>query len=297
MVITDRAFPGVALWKAYTQAGAHLLIRARTFVAVKPMEVLSDGTYPTRMNLAGQRRSHPGWVTVRGIDYQVDGGETIRLLTDLLDPEARPAEELAALYHERWEVESAYRQLKTCQRGKGRGVAVGVAGTGAAGDLGPPDPPSLSEPNHHHAAGRRRGSGPRPELVRQGPQAHTTQRRPPGRPVDPPSAAVHEADGHESRAQVRQRSSATARGGPLHRHPVSQFIVRKKDQVRRGTRRVPDKVITHTPAILQSSSNGIATTASRGGPCPRTFPPGPGPFEARGLVLLAMGYHSQRWGS
>lgn len=25
--------------------------------------------------------------------------------------------------------------------------------------------------------------------------------------------------------------------------------------------------------------------------CPRTFPPGPGPFEARGLVLLAMGYH------
>ncbi|WP_170198249.1 hypothetical protein [Streptomyces chryseus] len=40
------------------------------------------------------------------IDYQVDGGETIRLLTDLLDPEAWPAGELAALYYERWEVES-----------------------------------------------------------------------------------------------------------------------------------------------------------------------------------------------
>ncbi|WP_409472246.1 hypothetical protein [Streptomyces sp. HC307] len=49
------------------------------------------------------------------IDYQVDGGETIRLLTDLLDPGAWH-EELAALYHERWEVESAHRQLK--QRGK-----------------------------------------------------------------------------------------------------------------------------------------------------------------------------------
>lgn len=35
------------------------------------------------------------------------------------------------------------------------------------------------------------------------------------------------------------------------RHPVSQYIVRKKDQVRRGTRRVPEKVITLTPAILQ----------------------------------------------
>ncbi|MEU8523305.1 transposase [Streptomyces sp. NPDC048577] len=39
-------------------------------------------------------------------------------MTDLIDPEVWPAEELAALYHERWEVESAYRQLKTFQRGK-----------------------------------------------------------------------------------------------------------------------------------------------------------------------------------
>ncbi|GAA1333002.1 hypothetical protein GCM10009647_073990 [Streptomyces sanglieri] len=51
------------------------------------------------------------------------------------------------------------------------------------------------------------------------------------------------------------------------------------------------------PRYFSSSSNGIATSASSGGPCPRTFPPGPGPFEARGFVLLAMGYHSQRWGS
>lgn len=118
MVIMDRGFPGVALWKAYTQAGAHLLIRARTFIAANPTEILPDGTYLTRMNLAGRRKSHPGGVTVRVIDYQIDGGETVRLLTDLLDPEAGPAAELAALYHERWEVESAYRQLKTFQRGK-----------------------------------------------------------------------------------------------------------------------------------------------------------------------------------
>lgn len=39
--------------------------------------------------------------------------------------------------------------------------------------------------------------------------------------------------------------------GVYTRHPVSQYIVRKKDQVRRGTRRVPEKVITLTPAILQ----------------------------------------------
>jgi hypothetical protein len=72
------------------------------------------------MNLAGQRRSRPGGVTARVIDYQVDGGETVRLLTDLLDRAAWPAQELAALYHERWEVESAFRQLKTFQRGRPR---------------------------------------------------------------------------------------------------------------------------------------------------------------------------------
>ena len=44
LVIMDRAFPGVALWKTYPQAGAHVLITARTFVAAKPLEILPDGT-------------------------------------------------------------------------------------------------------------------------------------------------------------------------------------------------------------------------------------------------------------
>src|SRR2546423_8555619 len=39
------------------------------------------------------------------------------LLTDLLDPRAYPAAELAALYRERWKAESSYRQIKTFQRG------------------------------------------------------------------------------------------------------------------------------------------------------------------------------------
>ncbi|MEU1276723.1 IS4 family transposase [Streptomyces sp. NPDC005799] len=117
LVIMDRGFPGVALWKAYTGAGAHLLVRARSSVAARPAEVLPDGSYLGRMSLAGQRASHPGGVTVRVIEYRVDGGEVVRLLTDLLDQDAYPAAELAALYHERWEAESAFRQIKTFQRG------------------------------------------------------------------------------------------------------------------------------------------------------------------------------------
>lgn len=117
LVIMDRGFPGVELWKAYTGAGAHLLLRARSTVASRPTKVLPDGSYLGRMSLAGQRASHPGGVTVRVIEYRVDGGEVIRLLTDLMDIEAYPAAELATLYHERWEAESAYRQVKTFQRG------------------------------------------------------------------------------------------------------------------------------------------------------------------------------------
>src|SRR6516225_5207313 len=43
LVIMDRGFPGVALWKAYTKAGAHLLIRARSSVVRRPVQVLADG--------------------------------------------------------------------------------------------------------------------------------------------------------------------------------------------------------------------------------------------------------------
>src|SRR5260370_810301 len=59
LVIMDRGFPGVALWKAYTQAGAHLLIRARSSVARRPVQVLDDGTYLPRMNLAAPKGAHP----------------------------------------------------------------------------------------------------------------------------------------------------------------------------------------------------------------------------------------------
>src|SRR5947208_17008701 len=69
------------------------------------------------MNLAGQKGAHPGGVVVRVIEYRVDGGEVIRLLTDLMDPVAFPAGELAALYQERWASAGSFRQVKTFQRG------------------------------------------------------------------------------------------------------------------------------------------------------------------------------------
>ena len=58
---------------------------------------------------------------VRVIDYRlkdVSGSEPIyRLITTILDPVRAPAKELAALYHERWEIETALDELKTHLRG------------------------------------------------------------------------------------------------------------------------------------------------------------------------------------
>ena len=58
---------------------------------------------------------------VRVIDYYlkgVPGAEPIyRLITTVSDPASAPARELAALYHERWEIETALDELKTHLRG------------------------------------------------------------------------------------------------------------------------------------------------------------------------------------
>jgi IS4 transposase len=58
---------------------------------------------------------------VRVIDYTIDdgrgNGETYRLLTTLTDPSEVGAEQLAAAYTQRWEIELAFDELKTHQRG------------------------------------------------------------------------------------------------------------------------------------------------------------------------------------
>lgn len=58
---------------------------------------------------------------VRVIDYCLDGvadAEPIyRLVTTILDHQKAPAAQLAALYHERWEIETALDELETHLRG------------------------------------------------------------------------------------------------------------------------------------------------------------------------------------
>ena len=88
------------------------------------MQDLPDGSYLSSLYETTYDRQHDrNGVTVRVIeDTMNDPGrpqaETVyRLVTTIPDPEAAPATELAALYGERWELETAPDELKTHQRG------------------------------------------------------------------------------------------------------------------------------------------------------------------------------------
>ena len=83
---------------------------------------LQDGSYLSRIypSVRDWRRQTNG-VKVRVIDYSLDGiadAEPLyRLVTTILDHKKAPAAQLAALYHERWEIETALDELKTHLRG------------------------------------------------------------------------------------------------------------------------------------------------------------------------------------
>lgn len=112
--LADRFFPTPAFWTKAEGTGAHLVWRAKTFVKLRHVKALPDGSW-----LAEWRPSDRalGPVTVRVVEYRVGAsGETIRLLTTILDPEAATALELAGLYPQRWEIELTIRESKTVMR-------------------------------------------------------------------------------------------------------------------------------------------------------------------------------------
>jgi hypothetical protein len=120
--LADRNFFGFALWNQARATGADLLWRVKKNLRLVADQRLPDGSYLSRIYASERdRRQQANGVGVRGIDHRLQGiaeAEPIyRLLTTVLDPSAAPAEELAALYHERWEIETALDELKTPLRG------------------------------------------------------------------------------------------------------------------------------------------------------------------------------------
>jgi hypothetical protein len=122
LCLADRGFYSYEMWKQAQTTKAELLWRIRKDLQLPCEKRLPDGSYVSQIYPSPQDRRHnTNGVTVRVIEYQlrdVPGSEPIyRLLTTVLDHQQAPAPELAALYHERWEIETALDELKTHLRG------------------------------------------------------------------------------------------------------------------------------------------------------------------------------------
>jgi len=116
LCLADRYFPGYPLWKQATQTGAEMVWRVREKIRFDEEKRLPDGSYLSRLRPGRGERGEA--VPVRVIDYQVAGTEgRVRIITSILDSKAAPAAELAELYHERWEFETALDEFKTHLRG------------------------------------------------------------------------------------------------------------------------------------------------------------------------------------
>jgi transposase IS4-like protein/DDE family transposase len=122
LCLADRFFPSYQLWQAAVNTGADLLWRTRQNARLEIDQRLPDGSYLSRIYAStSDRRNQRNAILVRAVDYRLkdmpDAEPVYRLITTILDPKQAPAKELAALYHERWEIETALDELKTHLRG------------------------------------------------------------------------------------------------------------------------------------------------------------------------------------
>lgn len=124
LVLADRGFTSFPLWEKAAATGAELLWRAKTNAVLPVLQPLDDGSYVSELVASTDKRSRERVLPVRVVEYTLDdggrpaaAGTRYRLLTTILDPGNAPAAELAALYAQRWEIESIFDELKTHQRG------------------------------------------------------------------------------------------------------------------------------------------------------------------------------------
>jgi len=123
LCLADRGYNCFRLWKLAQGTGAALLWRLRKDLILPREKALADGSFlSTLYENPEARRKELNGIVVRVVEYTLEGvqdSEPIyRLATTILDPDQAPAKELAALYHERWEIESAFDELKTHLRGR-----------------------------------------------------------------------------------------------------------------------------------------------------------------------------------
>jgi IS4 transposase len=135
LVMADRGIYSYRLLTAVRGAGADFALRVTAMLDLPALEWLPDGSYLSyiadpqlKARTANRSRLLKGTMHVtelpgmhvRVVDYDVPGrgkGELFTIVTSVLDYQDLPAPEIAAAYHERWEIELAFDEIETHQRG------------------------------------------------------------------------------------------------------------------------------------------------------------------------------------
>jgi hypothetical protein len=118
LVLADRGVYSYQRWTRAAATGADLLWRVPSNLVLRPVQIRADGSYLAE--IASPRKSGLAPFHVRVIEYKLpavtDGkDELYRLMTTILQPAQAPAKELAVLYHERWDIEGFFKQIKSVQ--------------------------------------------------------------------------------------------------------------------------------------------------------------------------------------
>jgi hypothetical protein len=117
LVLADRNFYGFKLWRIACASGAKLAWRVKSNLKLPVQRMLPDGSFLSTVFDSADTQRRAGQI-VRVIEYTLHDSATpvqdsYRLVTNILDPGQAPALELAALYHERWEIEGVFDEFKT----------------------------------------------------------------------------------------------------------------------------------------------------------------------------------------
>jgi len=115
IVLADRNFAAAALLHRISDTGAHYLVRVKNARNLPVHQALADGSYHSV--LAGRKiRVITATLALQTADGE-ERTETYRLVTNLTDPAQGTAKALMRLYHERWEVETAFSEIKSTMLG------------------------------------------------------------------------------------------------------------------------------------------------------------------------------------
>lgn len=110
LLLADRNFAAAKVITAITDTGAQLLIRCKANRKLPVLHRYPDGSYLSRWNET-EIRVIEAEITIATKTGRRTG--SYRLITTLLDPHHYPARQIVELYHQRWEIETAYLELKS----------------------------------------------------------------------------------------------------------------------------------------------------------------------------------------